>query len=110
MGCNGQRVGTKVSGMGFREKLEAAQRRSGSLLCVGLDPDPALMPVEDVAAFNMAILDAKRGDVGNTAGAYARALFERFGCDAVTVNAYGGYDTIEPFVAYADKGVFLWCR
>jgi orotidine-5'-phosphate decarboxylase len=42
----------------FREKLEAAWQRSGSLLCVGLDPDPALMPVDDIVAFNHAIIEA----------------------------------------------------
>src|SRR5438552_6856395 len=44
--------------MTFRQKLEAAWQRSGSLLCIGLDPDPARMPIEDVAAFNIAIIEA----------------------------------------------------
>ena len=44
--------------MTFREKLEAAWQRTGSLLCIGLDPEPSLMPVEDVAAFNIAIIEA----------------------------------------------------
>jgi orotidine-5'-phosphate decarboxylase len=42
----------------FREKLDAAWDRSDSLLCIGLDPDPALMPIDDVAAFNIAIIEA----------------------------------------------------
>ncbi|HYM15708.1 MAG TPA: orotidine-5'-phosphate decarboxylase [Dehalococcoidia bacterium] len=42
----------------FRQKLEAAWERSGSLLCIGLDPDPARMPIDDVAAFNIAIIEA----------------------------------------------------
>ena len=54
--------------------------------------------------------DAKRGDVGNTARNYARALFEVFGFDAVTVNPYLGEDAIEPFTAYRDRGVFILCR
>ena len=54
--------------------------------------------------------DAKRGDVGNTAEAYAKAMFEVWGFDATTVNAYGGHDTIHPFLEYTDKGVFVWCR
>lgn len=54
--------------------------------------------------------DAKRGDVGNTAEAYAKAMFEIWGFDATTVNAYGGHDTIHPFLEYTDKGVFIWCR
>lgn len=56
------------------------------------------------------ILDAKRGDIGNTARAYARAAFDELGSDAVTVNPYLGYDSIEPFIAYHDKGVFILCR
>ena len=54
--------------------------------------------------------DAKRGDIGHTATAYARALFEVFGFDAVTVNPYLGMDTVEPFLAYEDRGVFLLCK
>ena len=42
----------------YREKLDGAWERSGSLLCVGLDPDPALMPIDDVARFNREIIDA----------------------------------------------------
>src|SRR5438552_12368498 len=44
--------------MTFRQKLEAAWQRSGSLLCIGLDPEPSRMPIEDVAAFNIAIIEA----------------------------------------------------
>jgi hypothetical protein len=47
-----------IGGMTFREKLEAAWERSGSLLCIGLDPDPELMAIDDVAAFNIAIIEA----------------------------------------------------
>jgi len=54
--------------------------------------------------------DAKRGDVGNTAKAYAKALFSTFGFDAATVNPYLGFDSIEPFTSYRDKGVFILCR
>lgn len=56
------------------------------------------------------IADAKRGDIGNTAAAYARALFEVEGFDAATVNAYCGADGVEPFLAYADRGVYILCR
>jgi orotidine-5'-phosphate decarboxylase len=137
----------------FLAKLQEAAARNQSLLCVGLDPDPALMRIEDVAAFNRAIIeatsdlvccykpniafyealgesgyralretlamvpghipvlvDAKRGDVGNTASAYARALFDVLGADAVTINAYGGRDACEPFLSRAERGVFVWCR
>lgn len=139
--------------MNFREKLEESSRRNRSLLCIGLDPDPALMPIADVLEFNRAIIeatsdlacaykpnlafyealgaegwptlkgtleaipahipsigDAKRGDVGHTARAYARALFEVLGCDAVTVNPYLGGDAVQPFLDYRERGVFILCR
>ena len=56
------------------------------------------------------ILDAKRGDVGNTAERYAIEAFERYGADAVTVNPYLGGDALEPFLRYQDKGVIVLCR
>jgi orotidine-5'-phosphate decarboxylase len=55
------------------------------------------------------ILDFKRGDIGNTARMYARAAFEIIGADAVTVNPYMGTDSLQPFLDYADKGVFVLC-
>jgi orotidine-5'-phosphate decarboxylase len=139
--------------LSFSVKLARAVERSGSHLCLGLDPDPALMPVEDAAAFLRAVVeatgdlvacykpnlafyealgrdgydvlartleaippdipvigDAKRGDIGNTAAAYARALFDVWGFDAVTVNPWGGEDSVRPFIERADRGVFIWCR
>jgi orotidine-5'-phosphate decarboxylase len=56
------------------------------------------------------IADAKRSDIGNTAKAYARAIFEYFNFDASTVNPYLGFDSVEPFIQYRDKGVFILCR
>lgn len=56
------------------------------------------------------ILDAKRGDIASTAEAYARSAFERLGVDAVTLNPYLGRDSIEPFLGYEGKGVFLLCK
>ena len=56
------------------------------------------------------IADAKRGDIGNTARFYAEAVFDEYGFDACTVNAYGGHDAVQPFLDYADKGVLVWCR
>jgi orotidine-5'-phosphate decarboxylase len=56
------------------------------------------------------ILDAKRGDIGSTAEQYAIEAFERYKADAVTVNPYMGRDSVEPWLAYADKGVILLCR
>jgi orotidine-5'-phosphate decarboxylase len=56
------------------------------------------------------ILDAKRGDIGDTAKLYAREAFERYGAHAVTVSPYLGTDSLEPFFDYTDKGVFVLCR
>jgi orotidine-5'-phosphate decarboxylase len=142
-----------MNSLPFTEKLAAAVAQNDSLLCVGLDPDPALMPIANVADFNKAIieatsdlvccykpniafyealgaegmealtttlrnipenipviLDAKRGDIGNTSAAYARAVFDELGADAMTVNPWGGKDAVEPFYEYADRGVIVWCR
>ena len=53
------------------------------------------------------LLDAKRGDIGNTARQYAELLEE---ADAITVNPYLGRDSLEPFLERTDKGVFVLCR
>ncbi len=144
----------------FLDQLRAAERQNGSMLCVGLDPDPARFPIQFrgdaskiydfcaaivdatadlVCAFKpqiayfaahraedqlerlMAhlranapqvpvILDAKRGDIGSTAGQYAREAFERYGADAVTLSPFMGLDSIEPYLKYHGKGAFLLCR
>ena len=73
----------------LEKTLEHIKGRSGDVLVIG---------------------DGKRGDIGNSSVGYARGLFEMWGFDAVTVNAYGGRDSIEPFLAYGDRGVFVWCR
>jgi len=56
------------------------------------------------------ILDAKRGDIGSTAAFYAAEAFDRYGADAVTVNPYLGRDSLDPFLARADRGVVILCR
>jgi orotidine-5'-phosphate decarboxylase len=140
--------------MNFVEKLTRISQKNRSLVCIGLDPDPKLMPEKiGVYDFNKAIIeatsdlvcgykpnlafyeamgeegmdalkrtvkcipsdvvtigDAKRGDIGNTSKAYARALFEFFGFDSATVNPYLGFDAIEPFLQFKDKGVIILCR
>jgi len=55
------------------------------------------------------IADAKRGDIGNTARMYARAIFDQLNADAVTVNPYMGGDSVGPFLENPEKGVFLLC-
>lgn len=138
----------------FIEKLTKATQKNRSLLCVGLDPDPELIPAGvSVFEFNRAIVeatsdlvcayklnfafyevlegdgldilkqtvryipdeipvigDAKRGDIGNTAKAYAKAIFDKYNCDATTVNPYLGFDSMEPFIQYSDRGTFILCR
>ena len=140
----------------FTDKIRRACEDTRSLVCVGLDPDPALIPVADVYEFNRTIIDAtagvacaykpnlafyealglpglaalertiahirdaagqaviigdaKRGDIGPSGRAYARAMFDVWGFDAVTVNAWGGRDTVEPFLEDESRGVFVWCR
>jgi len=58
----------------------------------------------------LTIGDAKRGDIANTAEAYARSIFVNYDFDATTVNPYLGFDSIEPFIKYQDRGVFILCR
>ena len=140
--------------MDFIEKLTKATRKNKSLLCVGLDPDPELMPDKvSILEFNKAIIDAtsdlvcaykpnvafyealgdegfatlkstrdyisrdipviadaKRGDIGNTAKAYAKALFDILNFDATVVSPYLGFDSLEPFIRYRDKGIIILCR
>ncbi|PKO81906.1 MAG: orotidine-5'-phosphate decarboxylase [Betaproteobacteria bacterium HGW-Betaproteobacteria-13] len=146
--------------MHFMTALKGAWQQRNSLLCVGLDPDPARFPVHlqdrpdaifefckqivdatadlaccfkpQIAYFaarraedqlealidhiherhpdTPVVLDAKRGDIGSTAEQYAVEAFERFRADAITVNPYMGRDSVDPYLAYPDKGVILLCR
>ncbi|MGH6609147.1 MAG: orotidine-5'-phosphate decarboxylase [Burkholderiaceae bacterium] len=146
--------------MAFAEMLKARWRIADTLLCVGLDPDPARFSESlrssgdsifefckaiidatadlvcafkpQIAYFASAaaeeqlkrlisyirhthptvpvILDAKRGDMPSTAEHYAREVFERYNAHAVTLSPYLGLDSIEPYLAYADRGAFLLCR
>lgn len=80
---------------------EALGMPGAELLRATLDAIPDDIPV---------LLDAKRGDMGNTATAYAQAVFEQWQVDAVTLNPYLGRDSVEPFLAYPGKGLFLICH
>ncbi len=53
------------------------------------------------------IADAKRGDIGNTSTRYAKAFFEDMNFDSITVAPYMGSDSVEPFLAFADKFTIL---
>ena len=78
---------------------------------LGNDGLDALKRTVDYIPENIPVIaDAKRSDIGNTARAYARALFDILNFDATTVNPYLGFDSIEPFIEYRDKGVFILCR
>ena len=145
--------------MRFNDMVATTAHRNHSLLCIGLDPDPARIPSrfagekDPIAAFCAAmidatadlvcafkpnsaffealgprggetlhrviacvpdgvpvILDAKRGDIGNTAAAYARAAFDELGAHAITLNPYLGGDALQPFLDYADRGCILLCK
>jgi len=146
--------------MNFIDQLARAERLHDSLLCVGLDPEPAKFPgawkgdaarifdfcarivdatkdvvlaykpqiayfaaqraedqlerlmahIKRVAPDVPVILDAKRGDIGSTAEQYAREAFERYQADAVTLSPFMGFDSIEPYLRYPDKGAILLCR
>ncbi len=140
--------------MTYLEKLARAE----SLLCLGLDPDPARMGAGEtpesflnrllegleeagelpstlkpnLAYFEqygsrglgmlerllerwrskaLIILDAKRGDIGPSSQAYARALFDVWGADAVTVSPWMGRDSLEPFLERCpERGVYVLLR
>ncbi len=65
---------------------------------------------KDIPGDRILLIDAKRGDIGSTAQAYARAVFDVLGADAVTLNPLMGEDSVAPFLAHADRGVFLLTR
>ncbi len=77
----------------LQQVIEAVQEQSNRL--------GSLIPV---------ILDAKRGDIASTAEAYAQSAFEKLGAHCITLNPYLGKDSIEPFLQYPEKGVFLLCK
>lgn len=58
----------------------------------------------------LVLLDAKRGDIGNTNEAYAKAAFEELKADAITLHPYMGRESLQPFLNYAEKGCFILCR
>ena len=56
------------------------------------------------------ICDAKRADIGSTSQAYATAIFDQLGFDAITLHPYLGRDALEPFLSREDKGCIILCR
>jgi orotidine-5'-phosphate decarboxylase len=78
---------------------------------LGVDGQRALRTVLAAVPADVPVLvDAKRGDTPQTMRAYARAIFDELNADAVTVNPYMGGDSLAPFFAYADRGVFVLCK
>ena len=66
--------------------------------------------IKNVAPQIPIIMDAKRGDIGATSAQYAVEAFERYQADAVTLSPFMGFDSIEPYLKYENKGIFLLCR
>lgn len=60
-----------------------------------------------IPSTHFVIADAKRGDIGNTSGKYASAIFDYLKADAVTVAPYMGKDSVTPFYDYPDKWVVI---
>lgn len=89
-------------------------------LCVAYKPNLAFYESEGVKGWSslqktieyipddiFTIADAKRGDIGNTAGMYARAFFEKMNFDSITIAPYMGADSVLPFLTFEDKWVIL---
>ena len=72
--------------------------------------ETTLAHIRAAAPHAIIIGDGKRGDIGSTAAAYARAMFEVWGFDAVTLNPWGGMDTLAPWLDNPQRGGFVWCR
>ncbi len=65
--------------------------------------------VEYIPGHIVKVIDAKRGDIGNTSRLYAKSIFDVIGGDCITVNPYMGQDSIGPFLDFDEKGIFLLC-
>jgi orotidine 5'-phosphate decarboxylase subfamily 2 len=76
----------------------------------GPDGWKALLELHEEFAGTPFLLDAKRGDMGNTMKAYAHAVFKTLAMDAATVSPYFGVDALEEFTRYEDRGVYVVCR
>ena len=110
------------AGVGVVEYLTNVIDATSDLVCC-YKPNAAFYEAEDGGGFETlravveavpdgvpVLLDAKRGDIGNTARFYAQAIFEQLGVDAVTLNPYLGEDALTPFFEYEDRHSFVLCR
>ncbi len=68
-----------------------------------------LLKTRDLIGDLPVIYDAKRGDIESTAKSYAKAAFEFFNFDAITLSPYMGEDAVDPFLSYEDKYAFIVC-
>ena len=66
--------------------------------------------LDAVPAGIVTIADAKRGDIGNSARFYAKAVLEDLGFDSITVAPYMGSDSVTPFLAYEGKAAIVLAR
>jgi orotidine-5'-phosphate decarboxylase len=69
-----------------------------------------ILYIHDAAPDVPVILDAKRGDIGNTNEGYVVSAFDHLHADAITVQPYPGKEALQPFLDRKDKGVIVWCR
>jgi orotidine-5'-phosphate decarboxylase len=93
-------------------------------LCVAYKPNSAFYESRGIAGWKslidtsnyipdtcLGIIDAKRGDIGNTSSMYAKAFFDHaasgMNFDAITIAPYMGSDSVKPFLAFEDKWVIL---
>lgn len=63
--------------------------------------------IEYIPKDTLSIIDAKRGDIGNTSDMYAKAFFETMHADAVTLSPYMGRDSALPYLEYQDKWAII---
>ena len=83
----------------------AFYERAGSMGWISLEKTIDYINLKYPEIFTIA--DAKRGDIGNTSGNYAKAFFETLNFDSITVSPYMGKDSIEPFLKYKNKHTIL---
>lgn len=63
--------------------------------------------VDYIGDSHFTIADAKRGDIGNTSGYYAKTFFETYRFDSITVAPYMGSDSVKPFLQTNGKWAII---
>jgi len=90
-----------------REYASAYKANSAFYEQYGVEGVKALYETRKLVGSHYFILDAKRGDIGNTSRAYAIAAFNDMGADALTVSPYMGEDSVKPFLNFPNKCVYV---